>query len=306
MSNNGWSNQTNTRVVIVEGTPYSGLFFYAPEPGPGNLVGSWTVDAGIDPYLNSYPAGLEIGSLLGSAGVVIAVGPDGKTGFIYFPGIVANVLNDAHIQLNQQGLAPGQFSFLTIASAEDATQQDIIAANLAASSQDGTQLPTLTIAYQQPPPGNLVFNMLSASLAGCSITGAVTAVRPGTGTARATPALPETWHAAALTADFTTNAGDQAPRYQLEGVNAGRGRLDGVVYSVGVSPSGTTMFTVPAALVPKFRKRFETVTNGAAAVGGSTLLIQPVTAVNPGDVVLEVAMTAGQQLVLDGVTWPVD
>lgn len=58
MSHSSWSNDTPRRVIIVEGTAYSGLFFYSSIPGRGNLVGSWTAQSGTDPYGNNYVAGI--------------------------------------------------------------------------------------------------------------------------------------------------------------------------------------------------------------------------------------------------------
>lgn len=55
---NGWSSQDNILVVITDVSGYSGLFFYSPTVGPGNLVGSWAAAAGVDPYGNSYSAGI--------------------------------------------------------------------------------------------------------------------------------------------------------------------------------------------------------------------------------------------------------
>src|ERR1700685_3918734 len=45
--------------VIVEGAK-GGIFIYSPSPGAGNLIGSWTAQAGTDAYGNSYPQGLAI------------------------------------------------------------------------------------------------------------------------------------------------------------------------------------------------------------------------------------------------------
>jgi hypothetical protein len=55
----GWSSQYFTTIIIAGGTPQTGIFFYTPGPGKGNLIGSWTVAAGTDSYGNPYPAGLN-------------------------------------------------------------------------------------------------------------------------------------------------------------------------------------------------------------------------------------------------------
>lgn len=54
------------REVIIFGK--LGLFVYDPAPGPGTLVGSFTGQAGTDPYGNSYPAGVWSYGALGTAG----------------------------------------------------------------------------------------------------------------------------------------------------------------------------------------------------------------------------------------------
>jgi hypothetical protein len=54
------------RDVIIFGK--LGLFVYDPAPGPGTLVGSFTGQAGTDPYGNSYPAGVWSYGALGTAG----------------------------------------------------------------------------------------------------------------------------------------------------------------------------------------------------------------------------------------------
>jgi len=57
----GWNNDQIALLVLnAQATGYSGLFVYSPSPGPGNLIGSWAAAAGIDPYGNSYPAGLSV------------------------------------------------------------------------------------------------------------------------------------------------------------------------------------------------------------------------------------------------------
>lgn len=59
----GWSNVAAsiieaTTVIVVGGTPGSGVFIYSGTPTHGNLIGSWAGQAGTDPYGNSYPGGL--------------------------------------------------------------------------------------------------------------------------------------------------------------------------------------------------------------------------------------------------------
>jgi len=65
-----WSNQTVSLIVLTEATSgFTGIFLYAGAPTQGNLVGSWSVTAGTDPYGNDYPAGLYVaqGSITGTS-----------------------------------------------------------------------------------------------------------------------------------------------------------------------------------------------------------------------------------------------
>lgn len=59
MAGNGWSNQITSLIIIEEGTGYTGLFFYSPTVGHGNLVMSLTDSAGTDPFGNAYEAGFS-------------------------------------------------------------------------------------------------------------------------------------------------------------------------------------------------------------------------------------------------------
>ena len=72
--------QTNvfSSLVIITGTPGSGILIYNGVPGPGNLVGSITNVAGTDVYGNTYPAGVNI------AGAFTAFGPN--DGFFIYNG----------------------------------------------------------------------------------------------------------------------------------------------------------------------------------------------------------------------------
>lgn len=65
---NPWSNQL-VSLVIVAAPPgqYAGIFVYSPSPRLGTLIGSWAAQAGVDPYGNAYPQGLNVttGSITG-------------------------------------------------------------------------------------------------------------------------------------------------------------------------------------------------------------------------------------------------
>lgn len=69
------------RQVIITGGKNAGIFVYAPSPGLGNLIGSWTAAAGIDGFGNPYPQGLNVsvgqvtGVLLSATALTISEGP---------------------------------------------------------------------------------------------------------------------------------------------------------------------------------------------------------------------------------------
>src|SRR5438445_720140 len=89
--------------IVIDGAHDAILFYNAT----GKLLASLAPAAGSDGLGNSFPLGLRLGQP-GNAGVVVSIASDGKTGLLYFPGTVPNVVIDAHLQLNQQGAGGGQ------------------------------------------------------------------------------------------------------------------------------------------------------------------------------------------------------
>lgn len=55
-----WGNSIFPLLIITPSGGFTGLFLYSPGPGPGNLIGSWTAQAGTDPFGNTYPAGINV------------------------------------------------------------------------------------------------------------------------------------------------------------------------------------------------------------------------------------------------------
>lgn len=53
-----WNNTIITQ-LIIQGSN-AGIFIYSPAPALGNLIGSWTAQAGVDQYGNLYPKGLSV------------------------------------------------------------------------------------------------------------------------------------------------------------------------------------------------------------------------------------------------------
>lgn len=61
----GWTNQAVDLIVISDVPGFSGLFVYAPALGTGKLIASITAASGLDPFGNSYQAGVVVYSALG-------------------------------------------------------------------------------------------------------------------------------------------------------------------------------------------------------------------------------------------------
>lgn len=56
-----WSTQLQSLVIVTAPAgAYAGIFIYSPAPGLGNLIGSWAAQAGVDPFGNPYPQGLNV------------------------------------------------------------------------------------------------------------------------------------------------------------------------------------------------------------------------------------------------------
>src|ERR1700744_4807683 len=54
----GWTAQYFT-TIIIQGTD-NGVFIYNGAPASGSLIGSWAAQAGVDPFGNPYPAGINV------------------------------------------------------------------------------------------------------------------------------------------------------------------------------------------------------------------------------------------------------
>lgn len=299
VSNNGWSNQNQTRVVVVETGTYSGLFFYSPTIGHGNLVGSWTAAAGTDPYDNSYPAGLMLQN--GASRITI----NSVLGIITESFVTGNPDVDfsAFIQAGAPGIGIAQVDQWLVSSAQNSTYGDTAGVVVQSNNSENTN-PAKAYLYWEGAGGPQE-NYLVVSAAGAVISaGNITGTQPGTGTSLTNPAAAETWHTATLATGFTTNAADEPPRYRFEGTGGGVVRLDGTAYSSAATAAGATVFTLPAGYRPTERRRFVASTSAAGytTAGGSVWTVN-----TSGTVTLTPDTTAaGQQAVLDGITFPID
>lgn len=297
--NNSWSNESQTLIVITDISGYSGLFFYSPLIGTGDLVGSWTATAGTDPYGNPYPAGFMIQD--GASRIII----NSVLGIITESFVTGNPHVDfsAFIQAGAPGIGIAQVDQWLVSSAQNSTYGDTAGVVVQSNNSENTNPAKAYLYYESPTGGQNDY--LTVSAAGAVISaGNITATQPGTGTSLTDVAVSETWHDAALTADFTTSAADQVPRYRLEPIAGGVVRLDGAVYTSAATPADTTMFTLPDGYRPLERKRFVGNTNasGYTTIGGALVAVSTAGVVS----VTPTTSAAEQQIVLDGMTFPVD
>jgi hypothetical protein len=280
----------------------AGMFFYNGTPAAGNLLTAIAAVAGVDAFGNAYGAGVTVGAPGSSEQIRFGVFNGAPVQF--FLSSIGTAFNNAAFMLNVSGAGTAAHDVLVLKSSQDNAFKDYVAINLNGNSNDGvTQQTSIQEAYVDTGGGAHFYRALSA--AGDIIAaGSLTAVQPGTGT-RATPAVGETWHAAALVNSFASNASDQVPRYRLEGTGGGIVRLDGTVYTtVGTAePAGTTMFTLPVGYRPTIRKRFVGLTNAVGyAAGGTVIMANPNGTVTNGTAATSVLT----QFCMDGITFPVD
>lgn len=304
----GWSNTgvevlEVVTVIITTGTPGSGIFVYDGTPAAGNLIGSWAAAAGDDAFGNPYPQGLMIGTPANSSTIVL--GETGGSPLIYFPTGRSQVSASAAIQAITMGTGAPSYEQIQIISARDSTENDLVGTTWLSSSPDGSQIPQIQEFYQDSLGGLHFYRIMS--LAGDAVTGSLTATHPtGSPPSRTTPAVAETWQTASLAANFGTNVGDQAPRFRMDGLAGGIVRLDGVAYTTAATAASATIFTLPPGYRPTQRKRFTTPSNASgltgATVGAATVIVATSGAVELGPA----ANAAGQQIVLEGCTFPVD
>lgn len=280
----------------------NGVFFYTGTPGNGNLSMSWAEAGGTDQFGNAYQQGLSINEF-SEGEASLNLGYTSGSPLIYWTNDIPNVKNSASILGTPVGSGTAQQDGVTFLGASDTTYNDFTALQQYASSRDGTNPAKIQWVYTSRAG---VEQILMTGGAGGVVVGAgnLTAVQPGTGS-EANPAVGETWHTAALTANFTSNVADTPPRYRFEGMGAGVVRLDGTAYTTA-SPvaAGSTIFTLPNGYKPiVLRRRYVQVTNASGyTVGGTVVQINPTGTVVTGPV----AATAGEQFCMDGITFPVD
>lgn len=300
ISGSAISGGTVTGAKIIATGASGEILGYTGTPAAGNLIFAVSPVAGNDGLGNSYDQGITITN--GSSSVVIS--ETGGSPIVYLVSGRSQIVNSSAIQAMGQGSGTSGFDQIDYSGAEDNTQLDTVGFSMTSSSSDGTALPLIKWVYKDP--SGTFHQLMELNLAGVVVSGgSLYAVTPGTGTSRTNVATAETWHNMVLTSSFTTNAQDQAPRYRLEGIGGGVCRIDGVAYTVNASTaSGTTIATLPVGYRPTIRKRGVGITNysGYTTPGGALFQVLPT-----GAVVTAAASTAaGNQLVFDGFSFPVD
>lgn len=93
MAGSAWTNQVVATLVVATNGNFQGIFLYSPSPGTGNLIGSWSNSSGVDPFGNTYPAGLSVGNMTGPQ-VQIGVLPNSGGSGITFPTNTADSVGE--------------------------------------------------------------------------------------------------------------------------------------------------------------------------------------------------------------------
>lgn len=313
---------TATSVVVAGAT--GGLFIYSGVPAHGNLIGSWAGASGTDAFGNAYPQGLNVtvGAISGSTitgstldGTDFILNDNGAFFYNGSPGIGTLALSVAALNTVDpfgnnvirgfNTYYPSERPGVTVGYPGASGQQlNVLSdANIPAEMQMATGwngspgIPYIqAVIAGGATSAHLILDGTNPNNAWFSSP--IQSILPGGST-------PEVWHTAALTASFTNNgAADAPPRYRIEPVGSGSVvRLDGtVVVNVAAVPGATAMFTLPAGYRPATRKRFTGDTNFAGATVGMTL----VQVAASGVVTCGPNGTTAQQLVLDGMTFPLD
>jgi hypothetical protein len=185
----GFNNPVNTKIIVIEAAPGTGLFFYSPSAGFGNLVGSWTAFAGTDKYGNLYPVGLVIGEDSATQIQLDSVSGTGILNFLLNNAAIANGFLES-VNFGTQGDIVLQGPQLLTAGVNDYVQDIFASASLGSNA-------LRQLGYVDANGGT--HGYLTVTPAGTTIeAGSIAAVQPGTGTSPTNPAVGESWHSLGL------------------------------------------------------------------------------------------------------------
>ncbi len=298
----------------------AGAFFYSGTPAHGNLIISVTTAAGTDSFGNAYKADISVyGSnnsylqLLVSAlpflaRLVLGTGNAFEATPATILGGVLGVGSTSNPFLEIDGPtvsgSPASQAFMQLFSAAE---------NLSAEAQWYVQVGDTTATKHG------IISIFPDSITMQAGTGAGPAIKVAAANnvtiTAGTPASPtivttDTWHVIgqpgepAFGAGFgVPGAGDQSPRFQLQA--NGTVLLDGVALTTAATAANAPLFTLPSsAYIPLKRKRLAGVTSASGyTTAGQTLVnVAPSTGVVS---LVPACSGAGQQIVLDGMRFPV-
>jgi hypothetical protein len=213
MAGEAWNNQLVSLIIITAGGGFTGLFMYSPVPGAGNLVTSIAPAAGVDPFGNPYPSGVNVGK---PTGVQMNLGVD-PTGI----GILVPLLNDSR-WFNGEitgAISPGPPPFADIAIIGPSGKVSPFRGHVALtfnSSDNVSSSANLEAIYNDDNNVDHFYTVIDCSGFNTNACAALTATQPGTGTSSTNPAISESWHdLRPLTNSFIgTVAGLVPPQYR--------------------------------------------------------------------------------------------
>jgi len=286
------------------------VLVYTGTPATGNIYGSISATNTTDGHSNTVRDGfVSYGPMSGNTGYIqiaanqstgqpfLVLGPPGVTGsHLDFPfqawSITAN-----------SGAANEQYQS-QISGPVNTQQTDQAAIVFFSSSTDKTLDAAGRLYYNDASGGQNLHVNWDFSGTTLYVAKTLTAVHPGSGTSPTNPATVEGWQSVSFGTGF--GAGTGTPRYRLEPLGGGLVRLDGTVVTTAATAAGATMFTLPTGYRPTANKRFVGVSSSSgftAANPGSTSV-----QVTTGGVVqcTQACSASGQQIVLDGIVFPVD
>lgn len=186
----------------------SGIFLYSGTPALGNLVGSWApVAAGTDSFGNAYQKDLAVYAAVntGYADLSSTGGIGGNTALLFFPGSTAHVTvkPQAYGASNNSGAA-NEEEYLALTSGK-ASGNDDTQLQLISKSADATIPAVLNFLI-----GGSVLSQLFKTQWNIGVTISATAGTPSSPTLITT----DSWHAMALSANWSTIAGQPIPSYK--------------------------------------------------------------------------------------------
>lgn len=311
MTNGSWSNDQQLILtlpggaisgarIVIDGTR-DAILVYGSD---NSLQMSIAASAGTDSLGNTFPEGFAVSP---DASPGLRLGLLGGTALQYFPSGVSGDHNSAGTQLLAFGAGTAAWTLLATTATQMLDVTDYVGVGLESNSDDGTSH-TCIAKLNYIDTGGGVHSFVTVDATGGKVTaGTVTGVKPGSGSGRGSVAQPETWHSASslLTSGWTTTGPTNPLRYRVEGVGSGQQvRLDGAVQTTGAGPwpAFGNVLVLPAGYIPAQNHKYVTPSAIDVTAGQSTVIVVTTGGVQAG----QAFTAAGQQLYMDGVTFPLD